>query len=716
MRLLQLGRAVGAVYALASFFIACSTPVGNIAVVPAPDFSAAKKSASAFFVITVPSVSASGIRPHYVSRATKSISMVVSKVSGKPVLTKNADLTPKSPGCAKTGAGTRCTIAGISLAVGSYTAEITAFSGTKERGRVLSHLQSVPFTLKGGAPQKIAFTMYGVPASFKVVPSSSAVTGSLAKGFAIGPGGAWGSAQTFLASPVDADGDTIIGAGAPHLSVVSSNSAFTLFPPVGTEQSFSIIPPQNAQSASTHLTLTASFTDKSICSQPGAHCAQGVNLAYSSFASDDWITFAHDFKRTGSEPQSTGVTTTTVASLAKRWQVSLPGDIYSSPVVYNGNVIVATYAGVVYDLSAFDGSIVWKTTISSTTYENTRSSPMIDTADGLVFMGTWYAVNGSPSRPNPSHFYALHLSDGSVAWQTVLPGLIHDAPVYANGVVYEGWSGGDAACINGGVNAFDAKTGAVKWTWLTNTVYNPGGGGGVWGALAWDGAHVVFGTGNTCQGNAWDQGAVALNPDGSMAWHFQADPTYADDNDTGGGVCIINNTATFVNKNGSLYTLDGTTGHELVSAPLGSTVGGHATPTTDGSTFVVGAGFFPTSSSPTKRLPREILNGPGISRPGYISYLKALSASGKILWSIPMTDAIDAYAAINNGVVYEGMDNAVDAIALPTGTVLAQFPGQSNFNAGPVIVPSGLYFADHSGFVYAYSLPQAGAAAKRVKR
>lgn len=708
-------RAAGAFCTLAFFLVSCSSP-GNLSVVPTTDVSARAKSASAYFVITIPHKSSSRARPHFVSPATQSISMVVSTLSGKVILTKTADLTPKSPGCASVSNGTKCTINGISLSAGSYQAAVTAYSGTKERGTVLSVRSRVPFTLKGGAAQRIGFTMNGVPASLVVVPASSAVNGSATRGFTIGGGGIWGQAQTFLVSPLDGDGDAIVGAGSPKISVTTSSTVFSLAQPVAPQQSFSITPPAHVRGASTRLTITASFSDKSVCSRQGAVCALAVNVNYSPFAADDWIAFAHDFQRTGFEKQPTGVSATNVSTLVQRWSVNLSDNIYSSPVVYNGNVIVATYSGVIYDLSAVDGSIIWKTKISSSQYENTRSSPMIDTADGLVFMGTWFANNASLAQAQPSHFFALHIADGTIAWEATLAGLIHDAPVYANGTVYEGWSGGDPPlCLNGGVSAFNSKTGVLEWTWLTDQVHNPGGGGGIWGALSFDGAHVVFGTGNTCNGAAWDQGAVALNPNGSMAWSYQADPTISDDNDTGSGVTISNGTATFMNKNGSLYTLNTANGHELVSAPLGSVNGGHATPTTDGSTFVVGAGFFPTSSAALKRVPCEMLDRPGNVKPGFISYLKGVTANGTVLWSLPMNNSIDAYAAINNGVVYEGMDSDVDAISLQSGTVLAQFPGAANFNAGPVIVPSGLYMADHAGFVYAYSPPQSHAANTQYK-
>lgn len=696
-------RAAGAFCTLAFFLVSCSSP-GNLSVVPTTDVSARAKSASAYFVITIPRKTSSRVRPHFVSPATQSVSMVVSTVSGKPILTKNANLTPKSPGCTGGASGTRCTIGGISLAVGSYAAEITAYSQTKEKGQVLSQVHGVPFTLKAGPPNKIAFTMDGVPRSFRVVPASSAVSGSPKTGFTIGAGGVWGNPQTFLLSPLDADGDAIIGAGSPHLSLKSSSSAFTIVQPIAPQQTFAISPPQRVQSAMTQLTLKASYSDKSICAQKGARCTETVNLSYAPFTADDWVAFAHDFQRTGHERQSTGISPSTVSTLKQRWKATLPDSVYSSLLSYQGNVIAAGYKGTVYDLSAADGSVIWKTTISTHVNELLRSSPAIDVDDGLVLLGTWYNTGGSNITPHPSVLYALRLSDGSVAWSVNFNGMVHASPVYAKGVVYEGWSGGDQPyCINGGISAINSKTGAISWTWLTNPFTNPGGGGGVWGALSWDGSHIVFGTGNTCQGGAWDQGAVALNPDGSMAWHFQADATYQDDNDTGGGVMLQNGLATFLNKNGSLYTLDATTGKQVLATPLGG-FGGHGTPTSDGSTIVVGAGFFAASSRARAISHDVICKRPRSVEPGFMSYLKGVNNNGQVLWSLPMTASIDSYAAIDNGIAFEGMDNEMDAIALTTGTILWQVTGSNTFDAGPAIVPSGLYVADYSGNVSAYSL------------
>ena len=86
-------------------------------------------------------------------------------------------------------------------------------------------------------------------------------------------------------------------------------------------------------------------------------------------------------------------------------------------MVYDGNVIVPSYNGTLYDFSATDGSIRWKTKLTNGGSFNgglhgslLRATPVIDTADGLVLIGTWR------NPVQPSALFALHLSDGSPAW------------------------------------------------------------------------------------------------------------------------------------------------------------------------------------------------------------------------------------------------------------------------------------------------------------
>ena len=725
---------------LAFSFTGCqganSIPVPGIAGVD-PSVLARGK-ARAQFSITVPKQNAElkKFRPSFVSPATKSLRLsVYATKSNTRVLTTVANLASGDTGCKSGAAGLACIVT-FSIAPGKYKVQIATYGGNAGKGPLLSQGQEIPFVADRAKVNKISTTLYGVPRTLVVTPQTESVLGTMRSGFTIG--GIWADQRPFNVVALDAYGNAIIGSGAPTFSVSTSNAQFLVSQPTAGAPNLFGVAPRGTVSISTSLTVTASFKNPTVCGQSHAVCQAFLRATYNPFALDDWITFAHDFRRTGVQTQTTEISATTVSSLKQRWEMTVPDSVagcnscrvYGSPVVYNGNVIVASYNGVLYDLSAADGSVKWQTTIASGGTFNgglhgtlLRSAPTIDVADGLVLMGTWTY----PSAP--STLYALRLSDGSVAWNQLVRGTIHGSAVYANGVVYEGWSGGDPPnCINGGVSAFDAQTGAIEWTWLTNPVKNPNGGGGIWGALGWDGTHLIFGTGNTCGASNLEQGAVALNANGSTAWSFQADPTLGDDDDTGSGVNIQNGIATFMNKNGSVYSVDANTGVKISSTPLGADQGngGFATPTVDGGITIAGAGLIADPPNTIQQndalcwLPKaEFLRNyhsakrrPRLLQPGYGSFLRAVNTAGSVMWSIPMTNSIDSYVGIDDGVAFAPVDESLDAIAISTGTKLAQFPTDV-FEGGPVIVPSGLYMVDYSGHVYAYSLPTATPLVKR---
>ena len=74
-----------------------------------------------------------------------------------------------------------------------------------------------------------------------------------------------------------------------------------------------------------------------------------------------------------------------------------------------------------------------------------------------------------------------------------------------------------------------------------------------------------------------------------------------------------------------------------------------------------------------------------------------------------MQSRIVNYTAVNNELAWVGLDTNMDALDIHTGAVIWSFanPVGALFDAGPVIVPSGVYLADEAGNVYAFSLPAA---------
>lgn len=445
---------------------------------------------------------------------------------------------------------------------------------------------------------------------------------------------------------------------------------------------------------------------------PGTNLPAANQIAPGSVGSnDDWTTFAHDYTRTGYEPGSTHVTRSTVSKLQVRWQQNVDDQIYASPVVYGGNVIVVTrgithknVGAVVYDFRASDGYLLWKFVMG----DEAKMTPTIDPDTGLVIVGN----DQKTHRKQPSYVYALRLLDGSLVWRQQADGFLHAPPVATGGTVYAGTSGGDPPlCLQGGVTALNESTGDVDWIWSVDP--EPHEGGSVWGAIAYDGEHLIFGTGNTCQKPVpTANGSVALNLDGSVVWSTIAVKNSYYDSDTGGGVMLYDGLAHFINKNGRFYALNQETGsiawHTDLNPSAGPPqwLGGFATPTTDGTTMVEDSGLYKNSKSYsaddfcvlTAVKPTEVFSG-------YHSELQGMNLRGHVLWTRTMQNRLVGYVALSQGLGFVGLNQDFVALDLTNGKTLWKYATSSYIDASMVVVPSGLYGADDGGYVYAFSLP-----------
>jgi outer membrane protein assembly factor BamB len=419
---------------------------------------------------------------------------------------------------------------------------------------------------------------------------------------------------------------------------------------------------------------------------------------------DDWVTFGRDYERTGFQPQSGGLSAGNVAKLRVRWKRSVGQSVYASPLAYGGNVIVVTLGegthahSTVFDFRASDGLLLWKRALLG----GVRATPSIDPATSELF------VSDRIKLPNPSNVYAIRLLDGSIAWQQHVPGFTHASPVVAGGRVYVGVGGGDPpVCTNGGIMAFDEQTGAPLWRWKVSS--QSAGGGSVWGAIAYDGQHLFAGTGNTCSTPVTTaNGAVALNLDGSVAWNYTAVQDSMIDDDTGSGILLSDGRATFVNKDGSLFSVGQGDGTLVWKTPLGAEDewGGYATPSTDGSTIVVGAGFFfdtPASAGASNVVPMQ--GQPSDVLAGATSRLDGLDDAGVVRWTRTMTNRITGDVALSNGLAFTALDRALVVLDLKTGKTLWRYATPNYIDASPIVVPSGVYAADDNGNVIALSIP-----------
>jgi len=215
----------------------------------------------------------------------------------------------------------------------------------------------------------------------------------------------------------------------------------------------------------------------------------------------------------------------------------------ATPIVYQGVMYVVTGADDVFAVDVETGKKLW-------VYE-AKLPPEIDTiccgwtnrgvalGEGKVFLGQ---LDGS--------LVALDQKTGEVQWKATIGKwqdgeTVTSAPLYYNGRVYSGVSGGEFG-IRGRLTALDAKTGGVEWKFWT--VPGPGekghetweggkgwkeGGAPIWNTPAVDPElnMLYFSTGNASPDlngsgrpgeNLFTASIVALDAaSGKYKWHFQ---------------------------------------------------------------------------------------------------------------------------------------------------------------------------------------------------
>ena len=166
-------------------------------------------------VIAIPPKAASTARtrkPEYVSASTQSITVKVD--SGTPVA---QNLTPGSANCNVPAplSPLTCTV-DVVAAPGSHTFTFTTYDQTSAAGNQLS-VNSVTQSLVANQVNLIDVTLAGVPKALQVAPIAGAagISGDQTSGIQY----FFGAARTIAVAAMDADGNYIVGPGAPVLSV-----------------------------------------------------------------------------------------------------------------------------------------------------------------------------------------------------------------------------------------------------------------------------------------------------------------------------------------------------------------------------------------------------------------------------------------------------------------------------------------------------------------
>lgn len=205
------------------FLAGCSHNGISTAMLPsATGPAAAALQTSVRFVIKVPS--RYHRRDHYISPTTKSISIKVYNAAHTSRLsTTLRNLTPASSGCVIASSATTCTF-GVPAPSGHDTFDVTTYDQPEGTGHALSALIDYPFAVVKGKTNAMRLTLGGLVASFDVVAVNRLQTTISASSISI-----YGNKpQQLTIVPLDADGNTIVGAGAVTPRIDATPSATTL--------------------------------------------------------------------------------------------------------------------------------------------------------------------------------------------------------------------------------------------------------------------------------------------------------------------------------------------------------------------------------------------------------------------------------------------------------------------------------------------------------
>ena len=245
------------------------------------------------------------------------------------------------------------------------------------------------------------------------------------------------------------------------------------------------------------------------------------------------------------------IDTSNVKQLKGAWMTRLKGSgfggkysLEATPLVKDGIMYVVTGNDDVFALNAKTGAILWerqshidqKISTACCGWDN-RGVAM---GEGMLFLGQLDA-----------NIVALDIKTGNQVWQTPLEEwqsgyTITSAPLYYDGIVYSGLSGGEFG-VRGRLTALDAKTGKMLWrsftvpdsdeiggdTWPASSDHFQRGGATIWNTPALDPelGLIYFATGNCGPDldgairegdNLFCASIVALKAKtGEYVWHFQ---------------------------------------------------------------------------------------------------------------------------------------------------------------------------------------------------
>ncbi len=210
-------------------------------------------------------------------------------------------------------------------------------------------------------------------------------------------------------------------------------------------------------------------------------------------------------------PLGKDLTALNLTNGSKLWSYSASGPIRTTPALWNDTVFFGTDVGFeapnFFAVNATSGQLKWSTNESSAlgTLQFVKTSPVV--ADDIVYHGSY-----------TYHFYARHVSNGSIVWSANLSSEVHASPALVGGLVLVATQGIHDIQFNNWVVvpqlfAFDALTGTEVWN---RTIPD----GHLYASPVVEGGVAYLATGGFRYSITYDSGYVlAVNvSDGALLW------------------------------------------------------------------------------------------------------------------------------------------------------------------------------------------------------
>lgn len=252
-----------------------------------------------------------------------------------------------------------------------------------------------------------------------------------------------------------------------------------------------------------------------------------------------WTTYHHDDAHTATDPAAPALTA--IHPSAGWTEITLDGEVYAEPLIFNGLVFAATLNNTVYALDQTTGLVTWSTNVGAPQTSGwicgnisptgILGTPVIDTAAGRIYTVAEIA-GGTPTY----HLFGLDLATGGIVLDTPLLPAGFDwkiqqqrgALALANGYVYVPIGGRAGDCFDNGVPYYGWVY-AVPTSGSTDVkiLRTPSSAESVWaagGVVVDDTSHnIFFATGNAipCGGAAYSDSIVKANPTLSSTTFFQ---------------------------------------------------------------------------------------------------------------------------------------------------------------------------------------------------